>query len=245
MSFSTYWDLEPKSRAALSEADVQRYLDAELMLKGVLKVEPLDLDPQPEMPDMAPRTYYKASAFDALFTTAEDALAFARLKPLREHSEWLGNYAYGSVKHVEAAEPEGLTVVTVALPSKDSVLSAKAELERVAALKLANEKKREEHKKAVKLQNEALAGLWDDWHARRAESRQHQKVIDTYEAYVQTAGDHDVAAKFLLKVFSVEQIKDANEWTGVSIATEFALPNPGPSHPDAPDPAVDSGNISF
>jgi hypothetical protein len=232
----TYWDLEPKARSVLSEADVQRYLDAELMLKGVLKVEPLEVDAEPDEPALAKTTYYKLQGFDAVFASSEDASAFAKLKPFKSSYRYLSGYS-DSIKYVEGVTTESLEVVPIQLCQADAVANAKADLDRVGAIKQANAKKREAHTKALKIQNDALSGLWDDWHESRQAAAQHRKVVDTFAAYVQTAGDHDVAAKFLLKVFSEEQIKAASEWTGVTIPlTSDGTPEIGPSHPDAPEP---------
>jgi hypothetical protein len=236
MSFATYWDLEPKARAALSESEVQRYLDAELMLKGVLKVEPPSFDEVPDVAPIARATWYRVPGFDAVFASADLAQRFIDLQPRSTDTKRFGTdwRAQETVECIEASKP--LDVVTVSLASETAAESHRATLEKRAAARASNEKLREEYNKALKLQNEALKGLWDDWHERRAEAVRHQKVIDTYAGYVQTAGDHDVAAKFLLKVFSAEQINDASEWTGVTIPTEFPeAPDPGPSHPNAPE----------
>ena len=51
-----------------------------------------------------------------------------------------------------------------------------------------------------------------------------QRVIDTFAEYERTAGDKEVAARFLAKVFSAEQIKDASEWFGVHIPDPIVRP---------------------
>lgn len=242
-NLSTYWDLEPKTRAALSESDVQRYVDAELMLKGVLKVEPLLTDPEPDMPVLAKTTHFKLQGFDAVFATHEQAQQFAALKPQSSDCRYIGGGYSESVKYLKRADDGDRQIVPIDLADADDVANAKAELERVAAIRQANEKKRQDHSKALKLQNDALEGLWADWHERRAEAARHRKLIDTYEAYCKTAdGDTIVAARFLQKVFSVEQIKAAADWYATTLQTEFpvedGIPDPGPSHPDAPEPAA-------
>lgn len=239
----TYWDLEPKARAALSESDVQRYLDAELMLKGVLKVEAPTFDEVPEVPTVERSTWYKVTGFDAVFATAELAQRFIDLNPRSTDTKRFG-HDWRAQETIECLEPsKPLEVVTVALASETAVESHRATLEKRAAARSANEKKREEYNKAVKLQNEALKGLWDDWHTQRAEAAQHRKLVETFESYVKTAGDRMVATKFLLKVFTAEQIKKAADWHGIEIPTAEAPP-PGPSHPEAP-PAPASDDIPF
>lgn len=243
----TYWDLEPKTRAALSESDVQRYVDAELMLKGVLKVEPLELDPEPQLPEIAKTTWYKVEGFDLVFATADEALRFSQLQPRTTDTRHVGDY-WRSSKKIEVLKSPTTPgeVIPVLLATEDEVNRHRSTLDKIGAVEKANNEKREQHAKAMKLTNEALKGLWDDWHERRAEAARHRKVIDTYASYVQTAGGHTVAAKFLQKVFSIEQIREASEWTGVSIDTEFPEPvEIGLSHPDAVEPAPAADDIAF
>src|SRR5579859_586132 len=104
----TYWDLSEKERAALSREDVERYIDAELMMKGVLKVTPLMLEPLPSAPEPT-TTYYQVSTgsvytLDPLFRTAADAEAFLAMRPCREGREWCTG---ASIKFVDPLrEPE-------------------------------------------------------------------------------------------------------------------------------------------
>lgn len=241
----TYWDLEPKTRAALSESDVQRYLDAELMLKGVLKVEPLELEPEPSLPEIAKTTWYKVDGFDLAFATSDEALRFSQLQPRTTDTRHVGDY-WRSNKKIEVLKSPTTpgAVLPVLLATEDEVARHRSALDKIGAVEKSNNDKREQHAKAMKLTNEALKGVWDDWHERRAEAAQHRKVVDTFESYVKTAGDREVAAKFLLKVFSPEQVGAAAEWMGVAIPGGFAEVEPGPSHPDAPEPASNH-DLSF
>jgi hypothetical protein len=232
--FQTYWDLEPKTRAALSESDVQRYVDAELMLKGVLKVEPLELDPEPDEPELAKQTVYRLEGFtDVAFRSADAAKAFAALSPLKLDRKYLNGNWSRSVPFLNA--DVNLRLDATEASTADDVLLATKDLERHAALKEANEKKRNAYSAALKTQNDALAGMWSDWHDQRGLAARHRRVVDTYEAYCKTAGGNTtVAAKFLQKVFSVEQIQDANEWFGCAIETEFAEAAPAEAAPEKP-----------
>lgn len=243
----TYWNLAPKTRAALSEADVQRYLDAELMLKGVLRVDPLVLEEEPALPEITKTTWYKVEGFDLVFETPDEALKFSQLRPRTTDTKYVGDY-WNSRTKIEFLNPESRAgeVLPVLLTTADEIARHASALDKLGAIEKSNREKREAHAKDLKLTNEALKGLWDDWHERRAEAARYRKIIDTYAAYVQTAGDRDVAAKFLLKVFSAEQIREASEWTGVTIRTEFPeATEPGPSHPEAPKAAAADDGIPF
>lgn len=235
--FRTYWDNDEKERAALSETDVERFIDAELMLKGVLRVKPPELDPEPAIKEPPTTTFYRVSGSDMLFTTSEAAEAARIAKPLHLDSKYLNGRWQDSVK---VAMPLTGEVETVQAMTNDTFIAAEADLGRAAAAKSSNRDKREAYEKAAKEQSKALEGLWDDWHRCRNLARQHQNVIETLDAYTRTAGgDETIAARFLGKVFSVEQIKDAAEWFGRKIQTDFTEPKPapGPSHPDAESPA--------
>ncbi len=244
MNMITYWDLEPKTRAALSEADVQRYLDVELMLKGVLKVEPLELDPLPELPEIAKSNWFKVDGFSLVFETADEALRFSQLRPRTTDTKYVGDYWRSSAKieYLKAEQKPG-EVVPVLLATEDEIARHSSALDKRSAAEKSNNEKRDAHAKAMKLTNEALKGLWDDWHERRAEAARHRKVVETFESYVKTAGDREVAAKFLLKVFTPEQVGEASEWMGVAIPVDFAEVAPGPSHPEAK--AVPADEIAF
>jgi len=87
----TYWDLSEPERAAMTRDDVARYIDAELMLKGVLAVAPLTLvDETP--PALATEPYYRVgdeyTTLDVAFRSEADARAFLGLGPVRVTTEW-------------------------------------------------------------------------------------------------------------------------------------------------------------
>lgn len=248
-TLKTYWDLEPKTRAALSESDVRRYVDAELMLKGVLKLEPPTFDEEPPLPEIAKTTWYKAEGYAPIFANAEQAMKFLDLNPRIYSTKHVGDYwnSCESFDYIEDAR-HGVEIVPVRVVTEGQLAAHKSAIDARGEAQQSNRKKREEYDKAIKLQNQALEGLWADWHARRAVAAQHRKVVDTYEAYCKTAGgDSITAAKFLQKVFSVEQIREASEWFVTSIPTAFEAqaPEPGPSHPDAPESQPVSDDIAF
>jgi tetratricopeptide (TPR) repeat protein len=234
----TYWDLEEKERSALSETDVERYSDAELMLKGCLRVSPPQLDAEGSEPELPTRTYYRIGSFDVAFESSEQAEAFRKLKPLNRATAYFGGY---QITKSQVEPIEGETVTFQASTSVD-LAATKAALDKYAEKRSANKKRSDEYEKAIATQNKALEGLWEDWHRCRDLARRHRKVIDTFEAYVLTAsGDRDVAARFLQKVFSVEQIEEAGAWFEQDIPTKFIKVEaiePGPSHPGAPAEAT-------
>jgi hypothetical protein len=211
----TYWDLSERERAALSREDVARYLDAELMMKGVLALAPLTLVPEPA-PKLETKSYYRVAAsdydvIDLAFASEDDARAFVSLRPLRVRSDW----QLGSENRF--VEPLGAgTIRTEDLPGHAEVEAAKATLKEAKAAKEENDRRRRIHEEQSKAVESAVSGLWEDWHECRAKAERMARVSETFAKYTALAsGDLAVASKFLRQVFSVEELVAAEEWTGV------------------------------
>lgn len=211
---TTYWDLTEAERAALSQEDVQRYVDAELMLKGVLKVRPLVLEDEPAMPE--PKTVLfvvqakgRYNNFDpiAAFTTRDAAEAYVRLAPMRIAEEYVASGA----DNIDVVRPvEGLQVVQKAVFSEAEKDGLNAEIKRAAAVRATNKQRADEYGRAVRAQEEALKGLWEDWATVREKFAKLREVAVTFADYERTAGDPELAAKFLAKVYDEELIAEAD-----------------------------------
>lgn len=212
---TTYWDLTERQRAALTRDDVARYLDAELMTNGVLRPAPLELLPE-EPPPVAARTFYGIThsgwqKLDLAFATAEDAHAFLAMRPMILETNW----ELGDIKYAHPIDGK-VEVLTVA--DRDAVVAATAILKERKAAKEENKRRREAFEKQQKAVESALSGLWEDWHDCCAKDREMRRIAATFAEYKVTAGGDDMlAAKFLRKVFTVEQIADAERWTGVEM----------------------------
>lgn len=233
-SFRTYWDLSDKERAQLAGDDVEKFLDAELMTKGVLKVTAPQFDPEPAVPELPKQTYYRVrfvgqTDTGVVFSDRASADTFAGLAAFSVDRTYIGGGWSQSVEHVQALhDPE---ISECQLASHDDFRAHKASIDRAAAVREANRKKRDEFEKTSKEQAKVLEGLWDDWHRCRELDTRMRRTVETFEDYKRVAGgDAAVAARFLLKVFSREQIAEAAAWCGVeipvpSVAEEFAPPS--------------------
>ena len=91
----TYWDRSDKERAELTADEVKLFLDAELMTKGVLKIDPPILRKVDKLPDFKKVQIYVVKGRqqygeqDVLgFATMEEAEAFVKLNPLHIESDW-------------------------------------------------------------------------------------------------------------------------------------------------------------
>lgn len=220
----TYWDLEPKQRAALSRSDVERYLDAELMTKGVLRVMPPVLEPEPNIAPLPRATYFQPQAegdygrggLGIAFKSAESVAAFLSLQPVVVRRVYVGSESIESAKPLGGGSVES-EFVALQLSEFDDVQATRKDIERVASVRQSNKAKREQFEKECKEQTKALEGLWEDWEKCKALEFQMRRVVATFDDYVKTAGDEQTAARFLRKVFSDSKISEASEWCGVAI----------------------------
>lgn len=219
-----YWDLTEKERAELTREQVEEFTRYELMERGVLAVEPLLLEPEPEVELPGKRVYYRPSTRDSrryacdewelCFESPEQVEAFLALMPIRIRSHWFG----GTI--VNAAQPwpaDGGAFDVVHLAPEDAVQAAAKEYETLNAVRKRNVEAREAHEKATRAQREALSEMWDDWHRCQAKHARFGRIINTWREYQELAGDDTTARRFLGKVFSDAEVEDAAEWFGVEI----------------------------
>ena len=218
-----YWDLSPRDRANLTRDEVEKFIDYELMQKGVLRVEAPTLEPVPEV-TFAKRRYYKATASSIgsygsdspIFPTIEQAEAFAALTPLVEVGAYLGDGRHSYVT------PTEVTISPVEMMDAETYHAVAAALARQASIIKKNKEERDEFEKAAKAQDEALRDLWEDWERQRDFDYTFSRVIETWKKYLELSkGDAEIAAGFLTKVHGHEQIREAFEWFGLTAPGEL------------------------
>jgi hypothetical protein len=218
MNTKDYWELSEEERAALTQEQVDRFAEYELMAKGVLRTSTLELEAVPEVPEPS-LTFYRIKRdswhqLDFAFRSSEAAMAFLALDPVLVET----NY-YGGRTAIESAKAFGTdaTVSAQKLRSEEESSAVLTTVKRAAEISASNNKRREEHDKAVRAQEEALVDMWTDWRRCRDRDAAMRRIVKTYDEYVATAGDASVAAKFLLKAFARDQIEEASQWTGQAI----------------------------
>jgi len=216
-----YWNFSEKERAAMTRENVQAFIDVELMEKGVLKVEPPVLQEiqQVEVPTsvgyevLYVGEYHSDTSTGFAFTTPEQADAFVKLYPMKIDTKW----EYGTQRFLDPCRE--LKIQPITLPSVVEMSQMASILKANKAAKDANEKALENHRKAMKVVEDATKGLWDDWQECREKSRRCQKVADTRAEYLKlSGGDAEIAETFLKKVLDEDRIAEAAEW----FATENA-----------------------
>ncbi len=222
----TYWDHTPRERAEMTEDTVRGLLDAHLMEEGVLKVAPPVLKVLKQVPDIkkvmayvvCTKGQYGSEENLIAFETAEKAHAFIDGRPMIVKCDW------ASGRDRLFTEP----VIEAFVAKKE--FYDRAELMNIQGLLKENESAQSENNKAEQAFRDAsktmvscLNEVWEDWSDQRSLDGKHRRLVQTFEEYKVTAqGDDDTAAKFLLKVFTVDQVREANEWLGLNIPTAFA-----------------------
>ena len=212
-----YWDRTEKERAEMTREQVQSFIDVELMEKGVLKVEPPQLQPFEEV--VLPKaTYYEVyrkgqygvQGSSVLFLTPEKAQAFIDLGPLWEDSNW--NYAD---KHFAQAGRE-LSIRSTELPCETDVVNAGSALKRNETIEKNNKELQEGYSNQLKAVEDAASGVWDDWQECQQKAREHKRIIDTRAEYLRLCGNNAMLADtFLAKAFTEDQVKAAKAWFGI------------------------------
>lgn len=219
MKMKTYWDLSEKERAELSSEDVERFAAAELMLKGVLASKPLELVNVPAIPEPDVELFIvDGNSHLGYKTHAEAEQVAAQATEISTRylvREWSG-------PSVQFADHDFARrqVKAVRVYSSSQIDACRAQLEKALSAKEENARRKAAHETSMKAEREALAGMWADWHECGGKSGEMRRVTDVFAEYVRTAGDAVIAARFLLRVFTAEQIREAAEWCGVEIPLE-------------------------
>jgi len=234
MNTKDYWELPEEERAALTQEQVDRFAEYELMAKGVLRTSTLELEAVPEVPEPS-LSFYRVSRdtwhkLDIAFRSSEDAMKFLALDPVIVET----NY-HGGRTPIESAKAFGkdATVSAQKLRSEEESSAVLTTVKRAAEISASNDKRREEHDKAVRAQEEALVDMWTDWRRCRDRDAAMRRIVKTYDEYVATAGDGAIAAKFLLKAFPRDQIEEASQWTGRAIGLPDASKDETPKKASA------------
>lgn len=213
----TYWDLTESERAKLSGEDVETFVAAELMTHGVVKVDPPKYEDEPTAPEPGAlcfriRERSRLSDLDVAFANAEDARTFLALRPIVVDTIWTGTRSVPYLRQIETPE-----VYQTAAYNREQADASRAVLELAGKAKERNEKLRRDYEQELEAQQRVLEAMWNDWREQQAKARRLARVIETFGDYQKTAGNAELAAKFLYKAFGSSDIEEAAEWFGVAI----------------------------
>lgn len=206
----SYWDYSEQERAKLTEEQVEKLLAYELMEKGVLQVEPLQIE-EAQPVDLPTRRVFVLHEADEYGSTSRLPLAFDTIEQAEATRDAIRHIVQTAYRETDRTRPaRAVRIVAEELPTQDDVTARKAVLDARNELVQRNEAARREHEKACKAVADATSGVWDDWRACRDAEARYQKIRDTLAEYVRmTDGNEDMALAFLVKVFSAEEIKAA------------------------------------
>lgn len=221
----TYFDYEELERANLKEDEVKALLDAELMVKGVLKVDPPVFRTVPERPELKKERWYKVGELH--FRTVEQADAFIKLDAhSADYNSATGYEARFAAPYYENRYAStGPRIEPVDLLIKSEVESLSKVLTEIRSATDANSKAREAYEKASSAMDKVIDAVWDDWSELQLKREKLQSIANTFDSYVATAdGEKSVAAKFLLKAVPAPDVKKAAEWVNRPDIAEAVKP---------------------
>lgn len=217
-----YWDLTERERSELTSEQVQAMMTVELMEKGVVKIERPELIPveeiePPELTLYVPKSGYRDCQFG--FKTSEEAMAFMAASVSLDYE-----YVGGETKHRLAKNQADVSAVPVQVYSSTQLELRKSAIEKNKAAVAENQRRLQEYNAAVKAEDEATKGVWEDWHAQIAAAARHDQVVKVFRDYTETCdGSEPMAFRFLNKAFDADEIKNAFAWHEIEIPTEEPL----------------------
>lgn len=213
-----YFDHTEKERSEMTAETVESLMARELMEAGIVKPEKPVLEEVPTFETTKTR-YYRVKSGDychtlsgIAFLTLQDAEAFTKLGVVSRDS------GYGS--SVEYVKPFAkLSIEPEEACSQEEFIRVKEIAEKAKAIKAANDKAVAAYNAECKASIEVTDGVWTDWRECRAKAQRIQRIYATYEEYYRMCDSNEsVASRFLAKSFSIEQLKEADEWLGTSLS---------------------------
>lgn len=200
----TYWDYSERERSRMTQEEVQGLMDVELMTKGVKKIE------APVLKEIKAVSVGKEVWFEVdgvYFKSADDCQKFLALSPKKAMYDYACGYDYTYATEIDTR------IEQKELYSRQGLLDLATVLKENKAAKEYNEKVTNEYEKAVKGVLKVTNGVWEDWYVCRDKAARLKGVINTSAEYVRLAdGNKEVARQFLLKIYTEDEIKEAEEW---------------------------------
>lgn len=208
----TFWELDEREQAALTDEQVRHYIDIELMSKGIEQPTP---PPQvPEVKTSHPlRTVTLFAVGSILFDTAEQANAFNALQP--KTAEYDYRLGYNKWKYPKSAAGE-ITPEVLYL-AEDVAANSKALAEHEAK-RDEIDKARTAYELAVRAAADAAAPIWKARSEVVSAAARHQHILDTYARYLSLAdNDKRTAFRFLRQTFGEAETEAAFAWSSTKM----------------------------
>lgn len=211
-------ELSTFEKAGLTSEEIDKYVEVELMVRGVALPEKPNLEVIPVAPEFDKKALWFVVAradygccCEIGFDSPEDAQAL--MAQLQRPCFTEGQVYVSSGKSPEYHKRVNEVHVEVRhlysqsdaeILSKYVRSSAEAEDRNKAALKA--------HSESMVEADEIRSEIMGEVRAARATGHRYREILATYSKYKDLAGDDETAMRFLLNQFSLEDVTLAQEW---------------------------------
>jgi len=200
-----YWDLDEWERSELTEEEINKCLDFELMRKGVIRFPHPGIEPQPPVLEKN-EIWYKCC--DVYFKSSEDAAKIAN--PFKKEHDYKIGYDIFWI-----SSRSDLEIVVEKFPSYETIQKHRIGLIKYKEEKALWDKKNSDYYNNNKEITTACASILEDWESLNNTVQAYGNIIETYNSYCKmTDNNKKLAFDFLLKLkqYSESLIKEAFVW---------------------------------
>jgi hypothetical protein len=207
----TYWDVNEKDRADLTEEEMEKFFEIELMMNGeVIPKKPVFKEIEDPMEKLRGKREIKFSvggiSSKTLFDTIEDANKFLELNPQR--GEYIYEVGYDYIYATKISDK----IDQIVTYKKEDLEEVKEDKTIYENRKKEYEEDLEEYRKQRSSVEDLLSKIKEDKLERDKERRKLNEILQTYERFLTLAeGDSDIARTFLEEKYDFWEIEKAFE----------------------------------
>ena len=194
-------DLTDLEKLALTDEEIERFVDIELMKAGLVRPKPPTLKEvvTPELPEG--RTYWTVDGL--LFDTPEHADTVLKLIVGKKEYCW----KITGVSNI--AKPFNGAIEGVSLLTEEDLSPFAAQLESAKAAKDYNETESKHYNEAIKGTQSAFEYIYDNLNTLRRRDNELNEIASTLDRYTELCGDRATAHKFILEKHSKSDVAEA------------------------------------
>jgi hypothetical protein len=223
-----YWNLTIRQRTELTEEQLQKLLQVELMENGIVPaIEPALQD----VPVAEPPNTIGWRIGNVVFLEHASVEKFLQLAPCQADYEHRAGYENKVLK------PYSQQVDMVQLYDEPAMQRNLAALQEAHAAKTHNEKAMKEYRAACDANHNATRALMDDYADCKRQLAEAEQVVRTFDEYVELAdGNYHSAARFLAAAYKGRDVVAAFELAGR--VWQWDAPDANHELPPAPLPTA-------
>ena len=208
-------EMTDQESAIMTESQIESQVAIELMNEGVKAESKPALEPVPDPPspptvvvwEVSITTHGSYAQAMATFDTPEDAQSFADLMPMRVESDYQSGVSYYQRGTYSIASRD--------ITGQDEFNAIKAAAQGRKSIIARNEKRTEEYRKACKDFEAVNSSVYADWYRCLDIKANMETLAATFATYCRhTEGNERMAFKFLSKAHTMDDIRQATEWSG-------------------------------